>query len=112
MLAAWVVLGLFMSVSTPEKLPVILLIVPFILLYIALYASWSLLDMLHGRYFVKEGKQKQHKSLGRTVSICVVMLLILQSLGQLTLRDVLTVFAIVVIGYLYLGRSRFVIHKR
>lgn len=101
-----------MSISVPDKLPVVLLILPFVLLYVAIYASWVLLDMLHGRFLAKEGKNREHKNLGRTISLCIVLLLILQSLGQLTLRDVLTVFAIVIIGYLYLARSRFVISKK
>jgi hypothetical protein len=44
------------------------------------------------------------RRLGAIVCVSAVLLLTLQSLGQLTLRDVLTVAGIVSIAYVYTGR--------
>jgi len=96
----------------PDKMPVVGLIVPFVLLFLALYNLWTLAGMIHARYFAKEEGPKPHKNLGMTLSGSAVLLLVLQSLGQLTLRDIVTVVASVVLGYLYLARSRFIIPKR
>lgn len=99
---AWTVLGSFLALSNPGKLPVIILIVPFILLFIAFYSLWNLVRQLVGLYFI-DVKPSRH--LGRAICVSTVLLLVLQSLGQLTLRDIVTVIAIIVVGYLYLGRS-------
>jgi len=107
----WVVLLGFMMLFQPDKLPVVGLIVPFVLLFAALYGSWLLIGMIRSRYFAKEHERRPHKQLGMAVSASAVLLLVLQSLGQLTARDVVTVIATVVLGYLYLARSRFTVSK-
>jgi hypothetical protein len=109
MLVAWASLGVFMGVSTPNKLPVVLLIVPFVLLFVACYSTWGLLLQVRTRYFART---KPPRRLGVVVCMSVVLLLILQSLGQLTLRDIVTVAGIVLLGYLYAGRLNFDLPKR
>ncbi len=109
--ATWAILALFMALTTPGKLPVVMLIVPFILLYIALYSTWNLIGVLKNRFFASKPSSAR-KPRGMALSLSAVLLLVLQSLGQLTLRDVITLLAIVTLGYLYLARSRFEIPKR
>jgi hypothetical protein len=101
----WAILLGFMVLSQPQKLPVLLLIVPFILLLIALMNTWKVAVPLLYRLVGKRGRVSTARL---RVAACgsVVLLLVLQSLGQLTLRDVLTILAIIVIGYVYSGRSR------
>lgn len=112
-LLIWTVLVAFMMLFQPSNLPVIVLIVPFILLFLAFSSLWSLLSDLQHRYFVKIGNSpKQRAPLGVAVCVSAVLLIVLQSLGQLTLRDVVTVVAIVILGYLYLTRSRVTNPKR
>lgn len=111
-IASWGVLTLFMMLFQPDKLPVVVLIVPFVLLFMAFYSSWQLLYGFRGRYRAKKGlPPKPRKHLGLAVCLSATLLLVLQSLGQLTLKDVLTVVAIVVLGYVYLARSRFEVQK-
>ena len=102
----------FMMLFQPDKLPVIGLIVPFVLLFATFYSLWRLLSMLRARYFGKNGEFAPRKRLAIGVPLTGVLLIVLQSLGQLTLKDVLTVVAILILGYLYLGRSQFVPPKR
>lgn len=105
---AWISLAVFMGLSDPTKLSVVLLIVPFVLLFAACYGLWELLQEIGLRLF---GRPRSSKRLGAVVCISVVLLLVLQSLGQLTLRDVITVAAIVSVGYLYVGRMKFGVPK-
>jgi len=99
---AWLALIGFMILLAPDGLPVVLLIVPFVLLFVALYTTWNLCGMLR-RPDTTGGTS--HKRLGMALCGTVVLLLVLQSLGQLTLRDIITVAIIVAVGYLYLRRN-------
>lgn len=98
---AWILMGVFLIFSNPNKLPVVVLIVPFLLLFIALYCSWILVRGIISRYLPRD---RPNRHLGLAVCVSAVLFLVLQSLGQLSLRDVLTIAAIIVVGYLYLGR--------
>ena len=108
---AWGVLLAFMALSTPDNLPVVVFIVPFVLMYLAFYNLSRLFGILRARLFAKDGEWKPHRRLGMAVSGSLVLLIVLQSLGQLTIRDVVTVIAIILLGYMYLARSRFVLPK-
>ena len=110
-LGAWTALLSFLVLLRPDKLPVVALIVPFVLLYVALYSLWNLLGRTRVRYFGQAGLPKPRSGLGRVLCMSAVLLLVLQSLGQLTLRDIVTVVAIISLGYLYLTRSKFTVAK-
>jgi len=101
----------FLVLLRPENLPVVALLVPFVLLYLALYSLWNLLGRVRVRYFGQEGLPKPRRGLSRVLCMGAVLLLVLQSLGQLTLRDIVTVVAIISLGYLYLTRSKFTVAK-
>lgn len=103
---SWGLLLAFMVCLRPDTLGVIVLIIPFILLFFALFSLWKLLAMIWVRYTGKEYGVPKGRRLGVTVCSCVVLFLVLQSLGQLTVRDILTVVALAGIGYLYTLRVR------
>ena len=107
---SWGALLAFMTLFRPDNLPVVVLIVPFVLAYLAFYNSWELFGIARAHYFA-EGERRPHKRLGMVISGSLVLLVVLQSLGQLTLRDVVTVVGILVLGYMYLTRSRYVLAK-
>ena len=102
---AWATLLLFMTLFHPQHLPVLLLIVPFVLLFWALISLWGLVVPVLRHLIGKRGYSGSRR-LRITVCGSLVLLIIMQSLGQLTVRDVFTILAIAVIGYLYIGRSR------
>jgi hypothetical protein len=104
-IAAWGGFFAFMVLFEPNSLPVVLLIVPFVLLFAALYSLWSLLSVLKSRFFASSVELPPRGHLGLAVCLGAVFLLVLQSLGQLTLRDVATVIAILTLGYLYIVRN-------
>jgi len=104
--AAWIFLAAFMVLFRPDRLPVVVLIVPFILLFAGFYSTWVLLSSLRSRFITKTDVVVPRRRLGLALCLSVVLLIVLQSLGQLTLKDVITLLAIVFIGYLFLSRNR------
>lgn len=104
---ALLLLAGFMAASQPDKLPVLALIVPFILIFAALYQTWMLLQALYIQYVAKNSLKKGSKRFARIVCASMTLLLVLQSLGQLTFRDIATVLLIGVVGYLYVARNRY-----
>jgi hypothetical protein len=105
-ISIWGVLASFMALFRPDKLPIVVLIAPFVLLFMALYASWGLVVSIRNRFFIKSNDFLPKRRLGIVLCLSSVLLIVLQSLGQLTFRDVITVFAIVMLGYLYFARNR------
>jgi hypothetical protein len=95
-----------MVLFQPDKLPVVLLIVPFVLLFAALYSTWNLGIVVKGRLYDKTETIRPRRRLGAAICASIVLLVVLQSLGQLTVRDVATLFAILVLGYFFLARNR------
>lgn len=84
--------------TNPTKLPSILLIVPFILIFTAIWTySFKLF-------------QKSNVSKLRSVRLSLVLaglpvsLLLLQSIGQLTMRDIITILAFFGLAYFYISR--------
>lgn len=104
-LVYWLCLVGFMMLLRPTTLPIILFIVPFALLFAALYSTWRLILQGWSTYTGKT-VPKGVRRFGLTLVWALLLLLVLQSLGQLTLRDSLTVGAIAIIGYLYVLRNR------
>jgi hypothetical protein len=105
----WLLLAVFLCLTEPNGLPVVALIVPFVLLFAALYGSWSLLQRFSVKYLARG---RPHTKLGVVLCIGAVLLLVLQSLGQLSLRDIVMVAAIVAVGSVYATRSGFLLPER
>ena len=90
---------LLLLVTDPHDVPSFLLIVPFILLFIIFFTLFS---FLLGRRGLARSKRITFSLLCTSVPI---LLLILQSIGQLTVRDVLTVGAVFLLSYFYISRA-------
>ena len=78
-----------------------MLIVPFVLLFMGCFSLWGLAQDVRVKYF---SGARGSRRLGAVICLSTVLMLVLQSLGQLALRDVITVAAILCVGYLYMGR--------
>jgi hypothetical protein len=90
---------LFLLSTNPERLPLMLLWVPFVLCFIVLYISVHLLlskrSHMHGR---------RRLSMSILAATLPVLLLILSSINQLTLRDTIISISLVIAGTFYLQR--------
>lgn len=101
-IVSFVLLLLFLLITNPHKSPLIVLLIPFILLFVSLYNTILFLLNLVGR----GGKVVKH---ARPIAIILglepVLLLLLASINQLTLGDF--ILSLVLIGGLawYLSRS-------
>ena len=85
--------------TDPNNIPSIILVAPFILLFVFLI---SLI------LFFLEKKEIAGRKALKIAGICTgipLLLLVLQSIGQLTARDVLVLGALFVVSYFYILRS-------
>jgi len=96
--ASSAILLLFLFMTDPQSIPSVLLIVPFILLFIIITGGAAL-----GLDAWQVPRSKALK-VGATVAAVSVLLLGLQSLGQLTVGDVLAVIVLFSVAYLYASR--------
>ena len=89
---------MFLTIS-PNNVPSFLLVIPFILLFTLL---------LSGIFYLLELRGVNSKKSLKIASLCAslpILLLVLQSIGQLTIRDVLTVLLLFAISYFYISRT-------
>src|SRR6187551_3471937 len=87
-------LVLFFAVD-PNKVPAFILIIPFVLLFTILLTGLMYALEIKG---MGEAKSLRMAILGASLPI---LLLVLQSIGQLTIRDVLTVLLLFLLAYFY-----------
>jgi hypothetical protein len=93
-------LTLILFVSTdPGSIPPFLLIIPFVLLAISAYLGISLLLSM------RDMPQKRRQSIAIIATGLPILLLVLQSIGQLTVRDVITTSAVFLLSYFYISRT-------
>jgi len=100
---SWTILVVFISISQPAKLPVWGLIIPFILLYFAVHYSVRLAFERKGQTNVR--MRAVQRWLPIVVAISAVIVLALQSIGQLSARDVIAVVLVILLGYFYVHRN-------
>lgn len=91
---------LFFSLVSPTAVPLVMLIVGFVMLGALFYAIWQLL-------LLASGLTPKLTTVQRRVIIVLgvflpLLLIMLQSLGQLTVRDVLTLSGVFVVGAFYI----------
>lgn len=93
-----IILLLLLLTTNPQKLPSALLVVPFVLLFVVIASGIPAMLGAYGFTGQKVAK------IGATVAAVPVLLLVLQSLGQLTVRDTLAVFMLFSLAYFYMSR--------
>ena len=91
------ILLVFLLTTDPQRIYTGLLVVPFVLLLMAITSAVS---FLLGEVVSRQKRMK----IALLVAIMSVLLLILKSLGQLTVRDVFAVTAFLVVAYFYVSR--------
>jgi Mn2+/Fe2+ NRAMP family transporter len=84
--------------TDPNKVPSFVLVFPFILLFVTLLSLAFILLQKRGMAVSRSMR------IGALCAAVPIILLILQSIGQLTLKDVLTIGALFVVSYFYMSR--------
>lgn len=98
----WLVLVLFLSTTHPHKMPVYMLMVPFILLGLALYSTFTSLETGFKRS--SAASSPKHRALWMLLAVACVLLVALQSIGEFKLLDSLVVFGFMTVLYFYISR--------
>lgn len=96
--ACSLILLVYLLSMNPGELPSVLLIVPFALLFIVIFL---VVASIVGHYGVTGPKRIR---LSVVIAIAPALLLVLQSLGQLTVRDTVAMFALFGVTYFYIVR--------
>lgn len=92
------ILLLLLFTTDPQRLPSVLLIAPFVLLFVAIASGTPAMLGAYGR------AGQNATRIGAAVAATPVLLLVLQSLGQLTIRDVLAMLVLFGVTYFYTSR--------
>lgn len=104
-IVSWLALMLFLATTHPHKLPVYLLVAPFLLIGVALYGTLvSLHEMLPQKLRGSAGPSR--RLLWALLSVGATLLLGLQSIGEFKLLDSLVVVGFVALTYFYITRNR------
>jgi hypothetical protein len=84
--------GLFFITFNPNSLPLIMFVLPFVLIFILIYQTCRL---IMNTFFSL--KPRQERIVLLVISVMPVVMLVIQSITQLTVRDVILCLAITVI---------------
>lgn len=101
---SWVLLAIFVTVSHPAGLPTAALIIPFIMVYAAVLYSTQWFVEYWNRSKLS-GVTKARRRIPPIVASVTVLVIALQSIGQLTVRDASVVFLVFALSYFYLNRN-------
>ncbi len=94
---------LYFCLMTPRSAPSIMLFVGFVVLGLLIRSVLRLVCIVTGLDSRMSTTYRRGILTGGT--IVIVLLLMLQSIGQLTIRDVLTLGGLFVLGMFYVGRT-------
>lgn len=79
------ILVLFLALTNPLELPLVILLVPFAVLFVCIRSLLFItLKRLH-----PEGTRRKMRVLSSGIALIIVFIIVLQSLGQLSWRDIL-----------------------
>lgn len=107
-LATWLCTVLLLIVTNPAKLPSILLIAPFLFLFVSIYLTVKeVLSLMRGgdQQKIVGLRASRPRLIAALIAAFPVLLLVLQSIGQLTAWDVLTVVALFIVAYFYIIKT-------
>jgi hypothetical protein len=107
LISTYVLAILFLTLTNPKRLPSVVLVVSFMLIFLALYYSvMAILDLSRDRdrQTIVGLQVLRPRIVACLIAGFPILLLVLQSIGQLTARDVITAGAILVIAYFYVAK--------
>jgi hypothetical protein len=111
----YVAMALFLTITDPSRLPSVLLIVPFAAIFACLY--FTIMALVH--FFRSEEsemvvglKVRRPRLLAAVVAGFPVLLLVLQSIVQLTVWDAIITLVIFLLVYMYVSRSNVTFFNR
>ena len=103
----WGILIVFMLFTRPANMPVYILFIPFVVLGLGVFSLWQLLAMVYARAGGKKDGElsRKQRAAGIAISLLAVVIIGLQSIGEMTLRDLITVSLLALGAYFYFVRN-------
>lgn len=95
---------LLFSTTSPDNVPSAAFIGVFIMIYGILYSLFTLVGLMLRHFGVIEWSSNRVRQTALAVAGYPVFLVVLQSIGQLTVRDVILVTGFSILAYLYVSR--------
>ncbi|HKR82197.1 MAG TPA: hypothetical protein VJR27_04315 [Candidatus Saccharimonadales bacterium] len=99
-LAVTALLLLFLT-TDPQRLPSILLITPFVVFFLLVFFTAKWLALRHSPV------RRRANRIGVLCASLPTLLLVLLSLGQLTVKDIATTSILFILSYFYISRNAF-----
>jgi len=96
--------ALFFSLTDPAKVTPLFLMAGFILAVATIYWFFRATMVVLGVY--SKTVHRQARQLARMLTLAAALLIALQSMGQLSFRDVLVLVPLLIIGYTYIRYNR------
>jgi|SRR5665213_356204 len=90
-----------LSFTNPQRMPLTVLILPFILVFLILWISISTVL----RYFSTKLSVKKQRTLVSLLAAFPLFCLLLQSIGQFSIRDFITLTAFFIVLWFYINRT-------
>lgn len=97
--ACFVTLLILFFITDPNKVPSFVLVLPFLLLFLVIFL---LISHILEKKGLPDRKRLKIAALGAGMPL---VLLVLQSIGQLTVKDVLVLSVLFVLSYFYIVRN-------
>ena len=99
-----VLLFLLLILTNPTELPLVLLVMPFALLFVSIYSTTKVI-LRHTRL---KADRKRTTIVASAIAALPVLLFVFQSVHQLTIRDILVSIALVGAAVFYISRADFI----
>lgn len=94
----------FVNAFSPSGIPTVFYIVPFMFMFVGVFSFVMLLGVFLSRLQIVSISRSLLKRLSTLVSLYVIFLVLLKSIGQLTTRDVVIGLILITLLYVYFDR--------
>ena len=98
---SYTILILILFTTSPENMPLPVMLIPFLVIFICLYLTIDLMM----RYLLKNLSIRSRMRTSIILAILPVLILILQSINQLTIRDVTITFVLFLLLIFYFKKA-------
>lgn len=93
--------GLFFGLTSPAKVAAPTLFIGFLLVVVTLYKTLQAVSKVASWYGIRFGRHKQRFL--RLLTGVIAGIIALQSIGELTIRDLVVILPLALVSYLYLS---------
>jgi hypothetical protein len=94
-----------LTLTNPSKLPLFFFIFPFALLFLILFTLSNI--VLRRLFMLSDYHKKRREMISIFFALFVTIVISMQSIGQLTLRDFIIIMLIVSISIFYVNKTSF-----